>query len=114
MTTEEIKFVLHAKMHELTSSPVDREEIAIEKNAEEMDQIQRGGDRVLALESMTRKWQTRSLVLEALKRIENDTYGVCAECEEEISPKRLKALPWAKYCIRCQEIMDSMRWDDAA
>jgi DnaK suppressor protein len=118
MTTQEIKLVLDAKMHELTSSQIGREEIAIEKNAEEMDEIQRGGDRVLALESLTRKWQTRSLILEALKRIENNSYGICAECEEDISAKRLNALPWAKYCIRCQELMDStnsdMRWDTAA
>src|SRR5580658_1222786 len=65
MTTQEIKLSLQAKMHELTSTQVSREDIAIEKNAEEMDEIQRGGDRVLALESLTRKWQTRNLVLEA-------------------------------------------------
>jgi DnaK suppressor protein len=117
MTTQEIKQSLQAKMHELTSTRIGREEIAIEKNAEEMDEIQRGGDRVLALESLTRRWQTRNLVLEALKRIESDTYGVCADCDEQISPKRLAALPWAKYCIGCQELRDSAsaeRWDDAA
>ena len=118
MTTQEIKLTLHEKMHELTSSQISREDIAIEKNSEEMDEIQRGGDRVLALESLTRKWHTRSLVLDALKRIESNTYGICEECDEEISAKRLAALPWAKYCINCQELMDransDVRWDTAA
>lgn len=39
----------------------------------------------------------------AIRRIEQGTYGVCHECEEPISSKRLDALPWAKYCVTCQE-----------
>jgi DnaK suppressor protein len=39
----------------------------------------------------------------ALHRIETGHYGVCLECEEEISPKRLNAVPWARYCVVCQE-----------
>src|SRR5690349_10395784 len=39
----------------------------------------------------------------ALRRIEQGTYGVCHECEEPISTKRLDAVPWAKYCVVCQE-----------
>ncbi len=46
--------------------------------------------------------QLRS-INEALQRISDGTYGVCAECEKPISPKRLQAVPWAKYCISCQE-----------
>ena len=40
---------------------------------------------------------------DALHRIEQGTYGVCAECEEPISAKRLDAVPWARYCVTCQE-----------
>lgn len=40
---------------------------------------------------------------DALHRIEIGAYGVCMECEEAISPKRLDAVPWAKYCVTCQE-----------
>ena len=39
----------------------------------------------------------------ALLRLDQDTYGVCAECEEPISAKRLDAVPWARYCVTCQE-----------
>ena len=39
----------------------------------------------------------------ALVRIDQDTYGICAECEEPISTKRLDAVPWARYCVTCQE-----------
>ena len=39
----------------------------------------------------------------ALRRIETDQYGICPECEEPISAKRLDAVPWARYCVTCQE-----------
>jgi len=43
------------------------------------------------------------LIDESLKRIKAGDYGLCANCEEEINQKRLDAVPWAKYCINCQE-----------
>ncbi len=42
-------------------------------------------------------------ISDALHRIETGQYGVCLECEEPISSKRLDALPWARYCVTCQE-----------
>jgi DnaK suppressor protein len=42
-------------------------------------------------------------ISDALIRIDQGTYGVCLECEEPISAKRLEALPWARYCVTCQE-----------
>jgi len=42
-------------------------------------------------------------VTQALHRIEEGTYGTCPECEEPISTKRLDALPWARFCVKCQE-----------
>jgi DnaK suppressor protein len=47
-------------------------------------------------------------VEEALVRVKEGTYGICQECEEPISPKRLQALPWAKFCVRCQEMLGAM------
>jgi DnaK suppressor protein len=42
-------------------------------------------------------------ISDALIRIDQGNYGVCLECEEPISAKRLEALPWARYCVSCQE-----------
>ena len=39
----------------------------------------------------------------SLKTMATGTYGVCEDCGEEISPNRLKAIPWARYCLTCQE-----------
>ncbi len=46
------------------------------------------------------------LVEEALRRIEVGSYGYCVNCEEEIQPKRLEAVPWARHCIKCQDLQE--------
>ena len=40
---------------------------------------------------------------DALQRVEAGTFGVCIDCEEEIAPARLNAVPWTKVCIACKE-----------
>ncbi|MBZ5645805.1 MAG: TraR/DksA family transcriptional regulator [Acidobacteriia bacterium] len=42
-------------------------------------------------------------VEEALARIRDGTFGGCINCGKELNPKRLEAVPWARYCISCQE-----------
>jgi DnaK suppressor protein len=46
------------------------------------------------------------LIQEALDHIEDNTYGTCVNCENEINPKRLEAVPWATLCIRCQGLLE--------
>ena len=40
----------------------------------------------------------------ALGRYVRGTFGACEGCHEEIPPNRLKAIPWARYCLTCQEL----------
>lgn len=54
---------------------------------------------------------TASLRSQLLKEIDNalgrytrGTFGACEGCQEEISPPRLKAVPWTRYCLTCQEL----------
>ncbi|MDY0364987.1 MAG: RNA polymerase-binding protein DksA [Arcobacteraceae bacterium] len=42
----------------------------------------------------------------ALNRIKNGTYGICEMCDDVISLGRLKAKPFAKYCIVCRELVE--------
>ena len=44
------------------------------------------------------------LVEEALGRIDRGEYGRCQQCGEEINRKRLEVQPWARHCVRCQEL----------
>jgi DnaK suppressor protein len=50
--------------------------------------------------------QVLMLVDEALDRIKNGSYGICIECQDEVQPKRLEAVPWARHCIECQAKQD--------
>jgi len=47
--------------------------------------------------------RTLQLVNEALARLKQNTYGLCVACQQEVQPKRLEAVPWARHCIECQE-----------
>ncbi|MBX3300358.1 MAG: TraR/DksA family transcriptional regulator [Acidobacteria bacterium] len=53
-----------------------------------------------------------SLIDEALLRIEDGEYGTCLNCEKEINPKRLGAIPWARYCLDCQELLEQGLLDE--
>jgi DnaK suppressor protein len=49
---------------------------------------------------------TLQLVDEALRRVENGTFGECLICQEEMQQKRLEAVPWARHCRACQEKLE--------
>lgn len=44
--------------------------------------------------------------LDALQSVESGEYGKCKRCREAINPERLQVIPDAKYCIRCQELVE--------
>ena len=53
-----------------------------------------------------------ALIDEALMRIDDKEYGPCQNCEKEINAKRLAAIPWARYCLDCQELLVQGLLDD--
>jgi DnaK suppressor protein len=109
MTKSELKqfrAMLTAKHSELAHATARRDGIAIERTPDLLDQLQGAADRELTTRSL--ELQSRSLrkVRAALERIDEGTFGTCFECDEEISHKRLQAVPWATLCIACQERAD--------
>jgi DnaK suppressor protein len=46
------------------------------------------------------------MVDDALTRVREGTFGECQMCGDEINPKRLQAIPWARHCVRCQELAE--------
>ena len=56
---------------------------------------------------MQMKSETLNKIDEAIARLENDTYGLCQECDREIPAARLEALPFAPLCRDCQEDTES-------
>ncbi len=103
---EKYKAMLEAKRAEVSAGLRNREDIAIEKTPDALDEVQLAGERELAIRNLDRESNLLRNVKSALARIADGSYGVCLHCEEDIKPKRLDAVPWAKYCIRCQEAAD--------
>jgi len=109
MTQTEInkyKAMLEAKQAELSAGLRNREDIAIEKTPDAIDEVQLAGERELAIRNLDRESNLLRNVKGALVRIADGSYGVCMHCEEDIKIKRLDAVPWTKYCIKCQEAAD--------
>lgn len=46
---------------------------------------------------------------DALRKMEEGTYGICEECGKPIPIKRLTAVPWARYCVECAEMHEMER-----
>ena len=101
-----LKGILVRKEAELDRVLRTRDGIAIEKSADQMDEIQYASERDLAIRNVDRESNLLRQVKAALRRIHDDSFGTCMECESAISPKRLAAVPWASRCIRCQEVAD--------
>jgi DnaK suppressor protein len=103
---EKYKAVLEAKQAELSRGLRNREDIAIEKTPDALDEVQLAGERELAIRNLDRESNLLRQVKGALGRVADGSYGTCLHCEEDIKTKRLDAVPWTKYCIRCQEAAD--------
>lgn len=66
------------------------------------DQALMDVDRELGISLLEMRNRKRQLIDEALRRLSEGTYGLCAECGVEISEKRLAVVPFAKLCVDCQ------------
>jgi DnaK suppressor protein len=109
MTKIELKkfqTTLLSRQSELEGLIRNREAAAIETSADALDQIQHAVERELALGTLARESVGLRDTRAAIRRIDDGVFGACIDCEEDISMKRLAAVPWAARCIPCQE-----RWD---
>ena len=105
---------LERKQAELRAAIRDRDDITIEQAADELDAVQLAALRDQAISDLDREFRMLREVNAALERFEDGSYGVCDECDEEISPRRLDALPWARHCVRCQDAIDRQGLAEAA
>jgi DnaK suppressor protein len=79
----------------------------------EEDQAQLSHDEFVSLRLNSLDYGQLRLVEEALDRVQSGDYGVCLACEQPIPPKRLQALPWARYCVPCQEEIGMNQEEDS-
>ena len=99
--------ILTARIAELERLVSRRDLITVETSPDQLDDTQLAAQRTLAVSNLDRGFSHLRSAREALRRIEEGSFGTCQECEEDIHPKRLAAVPWASLCIRCQEALDN-------
>jgi len=115
ITTDEMERfqeILNRKLADLVGTLRKRDGIAIERSADQMDEIQYASERDLAIGTVDRESTLLRGVRTALLRVHDGSFGTCLDCERPISPKRLAAVPWAQRCITCQEETDRDGRDD--
>jgi DnaK suppressor protein len=110
MNTEHFKKLLLAKRRELQSTLRTLEaeasttgETEVRDFTDDATVSQGVSD---SLETATLLSQTLEEVQDALRRIEDGSYGKCTVCGREIKPARLEAVPWTPYCLEDQEKLD--------
>lgn len=107
---EELKRQLLAKQEELLSDISRFEAEARDSRSAEVedpiDQVISAEGKAAGFQESTLAAATLAQVREALRRIEDGTYGTCLDCGKPIEPARLRAIPWASYCLADQERHD--------
>ena len=109
----EFRTLLIAKREEIAGHSPRREELWIVQSNEQIETVQLAGQREFAARTLERDTKNLTQIDAALKRIDHGEFGICLDCEEAIAPKRLAALPWAGFCLHCQELHDARRTADS-
>jgi RNA polymerase-binding transcription factor len=86
----------------LGQSLIEDKQRRLESARDVGDQALMDLDRELGISLMEMRNRRRQAIDEALTRLTEGTYGICAECGVEISERRLEAVPFAKLCVECQ------------
>jgi len=108
----EFRTLLMAKRKEIVDQSRRREDICIVQSNELIETVQLAGQREFAARGLERDTKKLIQLGAALSRINDGAFGICLDCEEAIPPKRLTAVPWAGYCLHCQELLDAQEATD--
>lgn len=113
MNGEAIRQQLNGKRQELMANlnGIRADVMTAKGRVAEDDQASLEHEEFISIQRNSLNHHTLLLVNEALERLDTGEYGVCQACEEPISDKRLKVLPWAKYCVPCQERISIVQTD---
>jgi len=104
--TEHFKRLLEARIAEAERTITDSEQeirATSTRQADTADQAAAEYERQALAHKASVGRQTLRNLTQALERIRQGTFGECAECGNEIEAKRLEAIPWVRYCLKCQE-----------
>ena len=97
------EMLLDKKAQALSNLNVKFDTLAAMGRVAEEDQAQLSHDEFVSLSLNNIDYEQLGLVEEALGRLTAGGYGTCLGCGDPIPDKRLRAVPWARYCVPCQE-----------
>jgi len=98
--------VMKQIQEKLGQSLTDDQQRRLESAMDSGDQALFDLEREMGISLQEMRNRERQLIEEALSSLDEGTYGLCGECDAEISEKRLKAMPFARYCIECQSRLE--------
>ena len=93
---------------QLGQSVTEEQQRRLEAAMDSGDQALVDLEREMGISLQEMRNRERQLIDDALDSLEEGTYGMCADCGEEISEKRLHALPFARLCVECQSKRELM------
>jgi RNA polymerase-binding protein DksA len=96
------KKTLEAKLAETVMTSALRQSLDVDYQADPIDEVRSGIDRDVTIEQLNRRTQLGQEIRSALEKLSSGEYGICEECEEPISQRRLDVVPWARLCVKCQ------------
>ncbi len=94
--------------HQLGQSVTEEQQRRLEAAMDSGDQALVDLEREMGISLQEMRNRERQLIDDALDSLDEGTYGMCADCGEEISEKRLHALPFARLCVECQSKRELM------
>ena len=117
-----VREILESHLKAASSRRKSGDSIHIHQVADPADMTQESADRDVMVQILDRESTLVRRLRTAIARINDGSYGLCLKCEEKIAPARLRAIPWAELCLRCQEKAEYLpsrleraaKWPEAA
>jgi len=93
-------------LKQLNEEVKEGKEAALDEGMDQYDLASEERSREINLILSDRDRDKLQAIEDALERIEDGSYGICEQCEEDIAPERLEALPFTRLCVSCQSEME--------
>jgi DnaK suppressor protein len=96
-------------IHKLSEVYTESKEIESDVAQDVVDKAESSYTKEFLLSLSDAERRQLMLIDQALKRIDSSDFGLCLSCRKPIGKKRLDVVPWAPYCIECQERKENER-----
>jgi DnaK suppressor protein len=95
-----------ALFRQVTEAEMSSRERDLEATQDPADMAANAYTKELLISMSANDRRLLALIDEALQRIETGGFGECVNCGEPVQEKRLEAVPWARFCLKCQDLQE--------